>query len=108
MKYMDLKEFVEKGLLQEVNRQFFHPLGLAICFTKSDDDKYTIDSVMDCRDDPEGFMFKQEDLSVDKFYYVRDLYETKAAVRKRLFGTNSSIQPLLSLRKVNGSTKIRE
>lgn len=30
IKYMDLTEFREKGFLQEANRQFFHPLGLAL------------------------------------------------------------------------------
>lgn len=27
---MNIKEFREKGYLQEVNRQFLHPLGLAL------------------------------------------------------------------------------
>lgn len=29
-KRMNIKEFREEGYLQEVNRQFFHPLGLAL------------------------------------------------------------------------------
>ena len=29
-KYIDIKEFKDKGYLQEVNRRFFHPLGLAL------------------------------------------------------------------------------
>ena len=29
--FMDIREFRDKGYLQEVNRQFFHPLGLALC-----------------------------------------------------------------------------
>ena len=30
IKYLDLIEFRDFGFLQEVNRQFFHPLGLAL------------------------------------------------------------------------------
>lgn len=30
IKYMDVAEFRELGFLQEANRQFFHPLGLAL------------------------------------------------------------------------------
>ncbi len=29
-KYIDIREFVEEGFLQEANRLFFHPLGLAL------------------------------------------------------------------------------
>lgn len=30
IKYLDLREFLDGGFLQEANRQFFHPLGLAL------------------------------------------------------------------------------
>ena len=30
IKRMSIKEFREKGYLQELNRQFLHPLGLAL------------------------------------------------------------------------------
>lgn len=30
IKWMGVKEFREEGYLQEANRQFFHPLGLAL------------------------------------------------------------------------------
>ena len=30
VKRIDIKEFRAKGFLQEVNREFFHPLGLAL------------------------------------------------------------------------------
>ena len=30
IKRMDIKEFREKGFLQEANRMFFHPMGLAL------------------------------------------------------------------------------
>lgn len=33
IRYMDMQEFQEGGFLQEANRQFFHPLGLALEWT---------------------------------------------------------------------------
>jgi len=37
IKYMDAKEFKELGYLQECNRQFFHPHGLALELTSVDE-----------------------------------------------------------------------
>jgi hypothetical protein len=37
VKMMDIKEFREMGLLAEVNRTFFYPLGLALEITVEDD-----------------------------------------------------------------------
>lgn len=54
---IDVKEFREKGYLQEVNRRFLHPLGLALAVNISDDGIWTLDSIWDSRDDPEGFVF---------------------------------------------------
>lgn len=56
---MPLDEFVKEGLLQEVNRLFFHPRGLALTFER---DKITgknvrIKGIQTCGDDPEGFVF---------------------------------------------------
>jgi hypothetical protein len=81
--YMDIAEFREFGFLQEVNRQFFHPLGLALetaqdeCGTCGGDgivrqEEGTpvacvpcggtgfierLGGVWDYRDDPEGMVF---------------------------------------------------
>ena len=60
IKKMDLKEFVEFGFLQEANRQFFHPLGLALEVQMDDEDNYTLYSIWDYRDDPEGIYFDYE------------------------------------------------
>lgn len=60
MKEMDLNEFREAGYLREVNRLFFHPLGLALSVSVNDDTgKVTnLASIWDIRDtDPEGFIF---------------------------------------------------
>lgn len=56
-KYMDIKEFVVEGYLQEVNRQFFHPLGLALVIYEDDDGTAKLKGVWDCRDEVAGVCF---------------------------------------------------
>lgn len=71
-KQMDIDEFVEFGYLQEVNRRFFHPLGLALeahkprhydIVTKKRlaDGEMEICGVCDQRSDPEGIIFDEVD-----------------------------------------------
>jgi len=58
MKYLDIEEFRERGYLQEVNRRFFHPLGLALEMTPATaDEPARLSGVWDYRDDPEGVYF---------------------------------------------------
>jgi hypothetical protein len=59
MKYMDIKEFREKGFLQEANRLFFHPLGLALEVSIDGDGNETFGKIRDCRLDPEGIAFAE-------------------------------------------------
>lgn len=53
---MDPDEFRETGFLYEVNRRFFHPLGLAMAVSTKDDGE-TIYEMMDDRHDAEGWVF---------------------------------------------------
>ena len=57
VKYMDLGEFKNLGYLQEVNRQFLHPRGLALEMIVEDDGSVRFGGVWDYRDDPEGMNF---------------------------------------------------
>ncbi len=57
-KYMSIKEFIESGFLQEVNRRLLHPCGLALEAVK-DGDEWRLGGVWDARDDPEGIMFDE-------------------------------------------------
>jgi hypothetical protein len=81
---INIKEFREKGYLQEANRRFFHPLGLALSvaciynnnkhfkkirmflyliekafkvLTSKNKDPYFLDIVQDNRNDSKGFIF---------------------------------------------------
>jgi hypothetical protein len=58
VKYLDGETFRNEGYLQEANRQFFHPLGLALEL----DLKANTLRVWDCRDDSEGIRFVHMDL----------------------------------------------
>ena len=88
-KQMSLKEFRDKGYLQEVNRKFLHPLGLAISLSvnEEDPDDIQFSHIWDCREDPEGILFGtdvSEELiqdRKDKATYVE--LEKKRKVNKR-------------------------
>jgi len=60
-KYLPIKDFREQGFLQELNRQFLHPLGLALEVTLNDDGTEHISGVWDHRDDPEGMWYGELD-----------------------------------------------
>lgn len=57
VKRIDSREFREAGYLQEANRLFFHPLGLALEVVIEEDGTEHVGGVWDYRDDPEGMAF---------------------------------------------------
>jgi hypothetical protein len=61
--FIDLGEFQAAGYLMELNRQFLHPLGLAMSVERQDDGTVTFAGIWDYRSDPEGMLFA--DLSDD-------------------------------------------
>tara|TARA_Y100000034_G_scaffold116947_1_gene155911 strand:- start:116 stop:415 length:300 start_codon:yes stop_codon:yes gene_type:complete len=67
IKYIDIKEFRELGFLQELNRQFLHPLGLALEINIDDNTgEETLGGIWDYREDSEGMLFGEGSLSRDK------------------------------------------
>lgn len=58
---IDLAEFRDTGYLAEANRQFFHPLGLALFVNFDDDGNATHLGVFDDRADPEGWYMNNVD-----------------------------------------------
>lgn len=87
-KMMDLTEFQRKGFLQEANRQFFHPLGLALALSRPGDDGERILGVWDHRDDPEGIVFTDltDDVSAVKAGLVEVEFTRHAEARTNLLG----------------------
>ena len=61
-KKIDIKEFRETGYLQELNRKFLHPLGMALVVRINKDGSEALDSIIDARDDKEGFIYGVDNL----------------------------------------------
>lgn len=56
-KDVPIAEFRERGYLQELNRRFLHPLGMALAVQRNDDGTVELACVWDERDDAEGLVF---------------------------------------------------
>lgn len=106
IKRIDIREFRERGYLQEANRRFFHPLGLAleVIVPEPDDEDQTwrLGGVWDYRDDPEGMMFNYHDgrpssfsaEDVERGAAVDAELAAKAPRRMEVFGSATTIEPL--------------
>lgn len=93
IKRMDIAEFRDLGFLQEANRQFFHPLGLALEVIQEEGKPDRLGGVWDYRDDKEGIIYDIAHLSVEeqtkmkqKADNVQDEFHKHAAHRKQLMG----------------------
>lgn len=87
IKKMSVKEFREMGGLQEVNRCFLHPRGLALEVTVDNDGNECFGEIWDYRDDPEGLFFGEGMIDESKIEIFEDLYKSKEATRKRFVGS---------------------
>jgi len=54
---INIKEFREMGLLAEVNRTFFHPIGLALEVVVDNNGDEKLGGIWDYRNDPEGMLY---------------------------------------------------
>jgi hypothetical protein len=78
IKRMDIKEFRELGFLQEANRQFFHPLGLALeVIVDEETGETSLGGIWDYRDDPEGMFFMDETIDEKRITMIKDLKDSK-------------------------------
>lgn len=93
VKKMGVKEFRKAGYLQELNRKFLHPLGLALEVRISPDGHESFGEVWDCRDDPEGMTFAPGVINPELAARIADEVEEKGHVRIEKFGWH--IQPYL-------------
>jgi hypothetical protein len=75
IKRIDIKEFREKGYLQELNRRFLHPLGLALEIIIDDDNNEKLGGIWDYRNDEEGIYYDIEKSNIE---------------RKRIFNTKKN------------------
>ena len=86
-KTLDLNELRDSGLLQEVNRRFFHPIGLALAVI-FDEDETPIDlSIVDAREDPEGILYAEiTSTTANKFNAVEAVMKECHAKRYQALG----------------------
>lgn len=94
---MSLKEFWEKGFLQEANRTFFHPLGLALELSFDDSGEPThISGVWDYRHEPEGIIFSEDTLSTEEALRKKEnvVEERGKHLQARLQLMGAQIQPV--------------
>ena len=90
IKYLDPKLLVSEGYLQEANRQFFHPLGMALEVNPQTGEI----KVWDYRDDPEGINFAEKVDLKPKAEAVLNVEAAKYAARKKALGY--WVQPVVS------------
>ena len=93
IKYMDIKEFREKGYLQEVNRQFLHPLGLALEVRQDIDGSERLGKIWDYRKDKEGIYYNLKNSTqerINKFKekakFINDEFSRIGEGRSRKLG----------------------
>lgn len=93
VKRIDIADFREQGFLQEANRQFFHPHGLALEIVIEEDGTECLGGIWDYRDDPEGILFGGE-IAVDpgKVASVAAEAERHRVPREAILGEGKTVQ----------------
>lgn len=99
IKRMEIKEFREKGYLQELNRRFLHPLGLALGVMINDDNTECLGRVWDFREDDEDICFdiansdaERKDRFVKKKLFIDTELSNRTETRRKKLGFD--IEPL--------------
>jgi len=97
---IDVKEFRSKGYLQELNRRFLHPLGLAleVIINENNGDE-VLGGIWDYRNDPEGIHYDLKNSDMDRInafknkkMFIDSEFEKKKLVREKMFG--NIIEPI--------------
>lgn len=98
-KTISVKEFRELGLLQEVNRRFLHPLGLAMeVIIDAETGEERIERCWDARDDPEGWTFGDGIIDGEKGRAIEA--EERIRYEARFATLGYTIQPLPEVKYV--------
>lgn len=95
MKRISMEEFQTKGYLQEVNRLFFHPLGLSLTITiNKETGKKTLGPINDFRDEKGGVVFVSTSGSnfIRRVKAIQRIITKLSQVRQKFHGF--IIQPL--------------
>jgi len=91
---MSIVEFRKLGFLQELNRQFLHPLGLALEVVQEETGEERLGGIWDYRCDKEGIVFDGfTDEEIERGICVEKFQAQKAIQRLETLGF--IIQPLI-------------
>lgn len=86
IKRMSIQEFRARGYVQELNRQFLHPLGLALEVVINEDGTESLGGVWNSQDDPDGIIFGPDTLKMDKAEAIEWEQKVKHHVRELRLG----------------------
>lgn len=78
---MDPEEFQALGLLQELNRLFLHPRGLALAVTIEEGPYMRLGPIYDYRDEPEGIEFARGEIDEEKVTTVWKMRQDRFKAR---------------------------
>jgi hypothetical protein len=99
VKRIEIKEFREKGYLQELNRRFLHPLGLALEIILNDDGTEKLGGVWDYREEKEGIYYDISNADLErktrfneKKLFIDTELENRCKNRKEILGFD--VEPL--------------
>lgn len=94
-----LKSFVKKGYLQELNRRFLHPLGLALEISIDNNNNEMLSGIWDYRDNNEGIYYdinNSDDKRKNRFKnnksFINNELKVRSKNRKELLGFD--IEPI--------------
>ncbi len=94
VKPMNLRAFMDEGYLQEANRQFFHPLGLALAVVFQDGEPTCACVVQDARGDIEGIIYP-EPIDAEKAHRILKEQARRGVARRKALGY--MIQPITNI-----------
>jgi len=93
MKKIEIKEFREKGYLQELNRRFLHPLGLALEIVIDEEGNEYLGGIWDYREDVEGIYYnisnsdkERKERFLKNKNFIDSEFEKRKEIRTQMFG----------------------
>lgn len=98
MKKIDIKEFRELGYLQELNRTFLHPLGLALAISVDDNGNEFLSNILDYRDEEIYYDIKNSDTERKENFKKNEKFINNEQIKrsnKRYQELGFNIEPIL-------------
>lgn len=91
IRYMSVAEFRQEGYLQELNRLFLHPLGLALeVYVDEKTGRERLSGIWDYRNDREGIRYEGVELT-ERAAHIQSLWDEREP--DRVAGLGYMVQP---------------